>query len=96
MSFIRNCYILMKQSLDQILVANLCGTSYNRAPVMMTSSNGNIFRVTDLAVTGEFPAQRPVTRSFDVSLYPHLNKTVEETIVRLVIWNAIASIMTSL
>ena len=28
---------------------------------MMTWSNGNIFRV-----TGEFPAQRPVTRSFDV------------------------------
>ena len=38
---------------------------------MMTSSNGNIFRVTVLCagnspVTGEFPAQRPVTRSFDV------------------------------
>ena len=36
----------------------------------MTSSNGNIFRVTDLCVgnspvTGEFPSQRPVTRSFD-------------------------------
>ena len=29
----------------------------------MTSSNGNIFRVTG---TGEFPTQRPVTRSFDV------------------------------
>ena len=39
---------------------------------MMTSSNGNIFRVTgslcagNSPVTGEFPAQRPVTRSFDV------------------------------
>ena len=38
---------------------------------MMTSSNGNIFRVTTLCagnspVAGEFPAQRPVTRSFDV------------------------------
>ena len=38
---------------------------------MMTSSNGNIFRVTghmrgNSSVTGEFPAQRPVTRSFDV------------------------------
>ena len=37
---------------------------------MMTSSNGNIFRVTGLCagnslVTGDFPAQRPVTRSFD-------------------------------
>ena len=28
---------------------------------MMTSSNGNIFRV-----TGEFPSQKPVTRSFDI------------------------------
>ena len=35
---------------------------------MMTSSNGNIFRV-----TGEFPAQRPVTRSFDVFFDPRLN-----------------------
>ena len=41
---------------------------------MMTSSNGNIFRVTghlclcagNSPVPGEFPAQRPVTRSFDV------------------------------
>ena len=38
---------------------------------MMTSSNGNIFRVTGhlcgkSPVTGEFPSQRPVTRSFDV------------------------------
>ena len=37
----------------------------------MTSSNGNIFRVTGLCAgkspgTGEFPARRPVTRSFDV------------------------------
>ena len=37
----------------------------------MTSSNGNIFRVTDPSCReftrpGEFPAQRPVTRSFDV------------------------------
>ena len=36
---------------------------------MMASSNGNIFRVTGplcSQVTGEFPSQRPVTRSFDV------------------------------
>ena len=38
---------------------------------MTTSSNGNIFRVTGLCegnspVTGEFPSQRPVTRSFGV------------------------------
>ena len=39
--------------------------------IMMTSSNGNIFRVTghlcgEFTGPGEFPAQRPVTRSFDV------------------------------
>ena len=38
---------------------------------MMASSNGNIFRVTGICagnspVPGEFPTQRPVTRSFDV------------------------------
>ena len=37
----------------------------------MTSSNGNIFRVTgplcgEFTGPGEFPAQRPVMRSFDV------------------------------
>ena len=47
--------------------------------IMMTSSNGNIFRVTSLCagnspVTGEFPAQRPVTRSFDVFFELRLNK----------------------
>ena len=35
---------------------------------MMMSSNRNIFRVTEFTSTDEFPAQRPVTRSFDVSL----------------------------
>ena len=38
---------------------------------MMTPSRGNIFRVTgpfcgELTGPGEFPARRPVTRSFDV------------------------------
>ena len=38
---------------------------------MMTSSNGNIFRVTgplwrEFTGPGEFPTRRPVTRSFDV------------------------------
>ena len=40
---------------------------------MMTSSNGNIFRVTgplcgEFTGPGEFPAQRQVTRGFDVFL----------------------------
>ena len=46
---------------------------------MMTSSNGNIFRVTgplcgEFTGPGEFPTQRPVTRSFDVYLDLRLNK----------------------
>ena len=44
----------------------------------MTSSNGNIFRVTgplcgEFTGPGEFPTQRPVTRSFDVSFDLRLN-----------------------
>ena len=62
----------------------LNGRYYNRAKMdkindklsthyMMTSSNGNIFRVTgplcgEFTGPGEFPTQRPVTRSFDVFL----------------------------
>ena len=46
---------------------------------MMTSSIGSIFRVTgplcgEFTVTGEFPSQRPVTRSFDVFFDMRLNK----------------------
>ena len=45
---------------------------------MMTSSNGNIFRVTghlcgELSGPGEFPTQRPVKRSFDVFFDLRLN-----------------------
>ena len=56
-------------------------TSLKLARSMMTSSNGNIFRVTGHLCgefTGEFPVQRPVTRSFDVffdlRLYNRLSK----------------------
>ena len=45
----------------------------------------------NLPVTGEFPAQRPVTRSFDIFIELCLNKRLS-----LVIWDAIAPIMTSL
>ena len=44
---------------------------------MMTSSNGNIFRVTD-HLCGELPAQRPVTRSFDVFFDLRLNKRLSK------------------
>ena len=48
-------------------------------------------------VTGEFPAQRPVTRSFDASFDMHLNKWLSKhSWARLMIWDAIAPIMTSL
>ena len=50
---------------------------------MMTSSNGNIFRVTgplcgEFTGPREFPTQRPVTRSFDVFLDLRLNKRLSK------------------
>ena len=57
---------------------------------MMTSSNGNMFRVTGFCagnspvtagnslVTGEFPSHRPVTRSFDVFFDLRLKKLLSE------------------
>ena len=57
---------------------------------MMTSWNGNIFRVTDLCagnspmtagnspVTGEIPSHRSVTRSFDVFFDLRLNKRLSK------------------
>ena len=47
----------------------------------MTSSNGNIFRVTGHLCgefTGWFPTQRPVTRSFDVFFDLRLNKCLSK------------------
>ena len=49
----------------------------------MTSSNGNIFRVNgplcgEFTGPGEFPAQRPVTRSFDVFFDLRLNKRLSK------------------
>ena len=45
--------------------------TYHGLSFMMTSPNGNIFRVTgplcgEFTASGEFHAQRPVTQSFDV------------------------------
>ena len=50
---------------------------------MMTSSDGNIFRVTgplcgEFTGPGEFPTQRPVTRSFDVCFDLRLNKRLSK------------------
>ena len=49
----------------------------------MTSSNGNIFRVTGplcgkFTGPGEFPTQRPVTRRFDVFFDLRLNKRLSK------------------
>ena len=69
------------------LVKTWCGVSPANAVCMaqhdwwdmVTSSNGNIFRVTshlcgNPPVTSEFPAPRPVTRSFDVFFDLRLNE----------------------
>ena len=50
---------------------------------MMTSSNGNIFRVTgplcgEFTGLGEVPTQRPVKRSFDVFFDLRLNKRLSK------------------
>ena len=50
---------------------------------MMTSSNGNIFRVTgplwrEFTGPGEFPTKRPVTRGFDVFFVLRLNKPLSK------------------
>ena len=51
--------------------------------IMMTSSNGNIFRVTghlcgEFTGPAEFPTQMPVTRSFDVFFDLRLNKRLSK------------------
>ena len=54
---------------------------FTRLQSMMTSSNGNIFRVTGHLCgefTGEFPTQRPVMRSFDVFFHLRLNKQLSK------------------
>ena len=65
------------------LLNNLLAACTNSKGIMMTSSNGNIFRVTG-HLCGEFtgprwiPAQRPVTRNFDVFFDLRLNKRLSK------------------
>ena len=54
------------------------------------------FCVGNSPVPGEFPAQRPVTRSFDVFFDLRLNQPLSKLVETLVIWDAIALIVTSL
>ena len=74
-----------KSVLVRIIIWRLFGTKpvSELMMVMMTSSNGNIFRVTgplcgEFTGPGEFPTQRPVTRSFDVFFYLRLNKRLSK------------------
>ena len=68
-------------SIAQSLSIASTGTLRRRLVIhyhMMTSSNGNIFHVTcplcgEFTGPGEFPTQRPVTRSFDVFFDLRLN-----------------------
>ena len=58
---------------------NKCEVFPEAGYLTMTSSNENIFRVTghlcgEFTGPGEFPTQRPVTRSFDVLFDLRLNK----------------------
>ena len=62
---------------------NIQSRGFETSRDMMTSSNGNIFRVTGLLCgeftgPGEFPTQRPVTRSFDVFFDVRLNKRLRK------------------
>ena len=77
-------------SLIYMIVLLMCGLKMaiiQPGPVlidtMMTSSNGNIFRVTghlcgEFTGPGEFPTQRPVTQSFDVFFDLRLNKRLSK------------------
>ena len=61
----------------------LTQVKHNKCEPMMTSSNGDIFRVTDplcgnSPVTSEFPSQRPVTWSFDIFFDLRLNKRLSK------------------
>ena len=61
--------------------SHLAGSVVANMSSMITSSNGNIFRVTcawNSPVTGEFLAQRPVTRSFDVFFNLRPNKRLSK------------------
>ena len=68
---------------------------------MMTSIDGNMFRVTGL-LCGEFTGHRwiPLTKASDAEPKSFLRsapeQTVEQTMETLVIWDAKALIMTSL
>ena len=80
---------IVKELNEKECLAKELGSSLVKEPeegkicFMMTSSNGYIFRVTGLyagnsPVTGEFPSQRPVTRSFNEFFNLGLNKRLSK------------------
>ena len=74
---------------------------YDQRNFMMTPSYGNILLALALyavnsSVTGEFPSQRPMTRSFDVFFDLCLNKRLSKHSWGWWFWDAIALIMTPL
>ena len=77
--------LLVKIKIHKMQLINLMtgAQQWRGYNIMMTSSNGNIFRVTgplcgEFTGPGEFPTQRPVTRSFDVSFDMRLNKRLSK------------------
>ena len=74
---------LRKTKLLCLTADNLATQHHKNLIIMMTSSNGSIFRVTgplcgEFTGPGEFPAQRPVTRSFDVFFDLRVNKRLSK------------------
>ena len=74
----RQTVVVCSNSTTNVMTSFNC-QSARSAFYMMTSSNGNISCVTGLCtgnspVTGDFAAQRPVTRSFDFFFDLHPNK----------------------
>ena len=66
--------LISRKALSKAFVRDQIHGRFN----MMTSSNGNIFRVTgplcgEFTGPGEFPTQSPLTRSFDVFFDLRLN-----------------------
>ena len=70
-------------TIDQYICTLLHNHPFTDRYYMMTSSNGNIFRVTgplcwEVTGPGEFPTHRSVTRSFDVFIDLRLNKRLSK------------------
>ena len=70
-------------TLENVKEASSSEASEGTPANMMTPSNGNIFRVTgplcgEFTGPGEFPSQRPSTRSFGVFFHLRLNKRLSK------------------